>query len=201
MRYELDTPFSEVANRWASFDPKTATVLIAGRNGVGKSAGVNTFKKGFAPRLGFAYQAADKTVVRGGAGIFWNTAGHGRQRTAPHTTRSIRTDLQFLAGNFFVTRRVSDSFPVLPALNLASADNPSGSVIGCRSELSARIRDAVQPDGRGRSCRPRSCSKPRMSATLGAISTRAITSIRRYPGRERSATGVPSSGCDRRWPM
>ena len=46
MRYELDTPFNEVANRWANFDPKTATVLIAGRNGVGKSAGINTFKRG-----------------------------------------------------------------------------------------------------------------------------------------------------------
>src|SRR6185503_20832789 len=77
LRYELDTPFSEKDNQWASFDPDTATVLVAGRNGVSETAGVQTFKKAFAPRLGFAYQVAPHTVVRGGAGIFWNTAGHG----------------------------------------------------------------------------------------------------------------------------
>ena len=130
MRYELDTPFNEVANRWANFDPKTATVLIAGRNGVGKSAGINTFKKGFAPRLGFAYQAADKTVVRGGAGIFWNTAGHGGNTLRLMRHVPFGPIYSFSPGNFFVTRRVSDGFPTLPALNLASADNPSGSVIG-----------------------------------------------------------------------
>ena len=77
LRYELDTPFSEESNQWASFDPATATVLVAGRNGVSETAGVKTFKKAFAPRLGFAYRLAQHTVVRGGAGIFWNTPGNG----------------------------------------------------------------------------------------------------------------------------
>ncbi|MFM8392965.1 MAG: hypothetical protein ACKOB4_03470, partial [Acidobacteriota bacterium] len=130
MRYELDTPYNEVANRWANFDPKTATVLVAGRNGVGKSAGVNTFKKGFAPRLGFAYQAADKTVVRGGAGIFWNTAGHGGNTLRLMRHVPFGPIYSFSPGNFFVTRRVSDGFPTIPALNLANADNPVGSVVG-----------------------------------------------------------------------
>ena len=68
LRYELDTPPSETSNQWANFDPTTATVLVAGRNGVSETAGVNTFKRAFAPRLGFAYQLAQHTVVRGGAG-------------------------------------------------------------------------------------------------------------------------------------
>ncbi len=130
LRYELDTPYSEVANRWANFDPKTATVLVAGRNGVDKYAGVRTFKKGFAPRLGFAWQVADKTVVRGGAGIFWNTAGHGGNVLRLQRHVPFGPIYSFSPGNFFVTRRVSDGFPTIPALNLASADNPSGSVIG-----------------------------------------------------------------------
>ena len=54
LRYKLDTPFTEVDNLWANFDPNTARVLVAGRNGVSRSAGVKTFKKAFAPRLGFA---------------------------------------------------------------------------------------------------------------------------------------------------
>src|SRR5215470_818957 len=130
LRYELDTPYSEVANRWANFDPKTATVLIAGRNGVGESAGVNTFKKGFAPRFGFAYQLGDRTVVRGGAGIFWNTAGHGGNALRLQRHVPFGPIFSFSPGNFFVTRRVSDGFPTIPPLDLRLADNPSGSVIG-----------------------------------------------------------------------
>ena len=61
LRYELDTPFTENVNMWANFDPATATVLVAGRNGVSRNAGVKTFKKAFAPRLGFAYQAGATT--------------------------------------------------------------------------------------------------------------------------------------------
>src|SRR5439155_1677934 len=45
LRYELDTPPSETSNLWANFDPTTATVLVAGRNGVSETAGVKTFKK------------------------------------------------------------------------------------------------------------------------------------------------------------
>ncbi len=130
MRYELDTPYSEVANRWANFDPRTATVLVAGRNGVSKYAGINTFKKGFAPRFGFAYKVADKTVVRGGGGIFWNTAGHGGNTLRLQRHVPFGPIYSFSPGNFFVTRRVSDGFPTIPSLNLANADVPTGSVIG-----------------------------------------------------------------------
>jgi len=130
LRYELDTPYHEVANRWANFDPKTATILVAGRNGVSESAGVRTFKKGFAPRFGFAYQLAQKTVVRGGAGIFWNTAGHGGNALRLQRHVPFGPIYSFSPSNFFVTQRVSDGFPAVPQLNLALADNPSGSVIG-----------------------------------------------------------------------
>lgn len=130
LRYELDTPYSEVANRWANFDPQTATVLVAGRNGVSKTAGVRTFKKGWAPRFGFAYKLTEKTVVRGGAGIFWNTAGHGGNALRLQRHVPFGPIYSFNPGNFFVTQRVSDGFPKIPVLNLALADNPTGSVIG-----------------------------------------------------------------------
>ncbi len=130
LRYELDTPYNEVANRWANFDPQTATVLVAGRNGVSNSAGVNTFKKGFAPRFGFAYQLGQKTVVRGGAGIFWNTAGHGGNALRLQRHVPFGPIYSLSPGNFFVARRVSDGFPTIPPLDLRLADVPSGSVIG-----------------------------------------------------------------------
>jgi hypothetical protein len=130
LRYELDTPPSEKSNLWASFDPATATVLVAGRNGVSDTAGVKTFKTAFAPRLGFAYQIASHTVVRGGAGIFWNTAGHGGNALRLQRHVPFGPIYSFNPGTQFVTRRVSDGFPTIPPLDLTLADNPSGSVIG-----------------------------------------------------------------------
>ena len=130
LRYELDTPPRETDDQWASFDPATATVLVAGRNGVSSTAGVKTFTKAFAPRLGFAYKLGQKTVVRGGAGLFWNTAGNGGNALRLHRHVPFGPIYSFNPGNQFVSRRVSDGFPAIPALNLALADNPSGNVIG-----------------------------------------------------------------------
>ncbi len=130
LRYELDTPATETSNAWANFDPTTATVLIAGRNGVSESAGVRTYKKMFAPRIGFAYVLTPRTVVRGGAGLFWNTPGHGGNAFRLHRHVPFGPIYSFNPGNQFVSRRVSDGFPTIPALDVTLADNPSGSVIG-----------------------------------------------------------------------
>jgi outer membrane receptor protein involved in Fe transport len=130
LRYEFDTPFTEVDDLWASFDPNTATVLVAGRNGVSRTAGVKNFTKAFAPRLGFAYQVAEHTVVRGGAGIFWNTPGNGGAALRLHRHVPFGPIYSLNPGTQFVTRRVSDGFPTIPPLDLNLADTPSGSVIG-----------------------------------------------------------------------
>jgi hypothetical protein len=130
IRYELDTPFTENDNLWASFDPATATVLVAGRNGVSRSAGVKTFRKAFAPRLGFALQASEHTVVRGGGGLFWNTPGNGGAALRLHRHVPFGPIYSFNPGTQFVTRRVADGFPTIPPMDLSLADNPSGSVIG-----------------------------------------------------------------------
>ena len=95
-----------------------------------QTAGVKTFKKAFAPRLGFAYQLAQHTVVRGGAGLFWNTPGNGGAALRLHRHVPFGPIYSFNPGTQFVTRRVSDGFPTIPPLDLALADNPSGSVIG-----------------------------------------------------------------------
>ncbi|PYV08534.1 MAG: hypothetical protein DMG07_25535 [Acidobacteria bacterium] len=130
LRYELDTPYNEVANRWANFDPGTATVLVAGRKGTGKSAGVETWRRGFAPRFGFAYSLRATTVIRGGYGIFYNTAGHGGNTLRLQRHVPFGPIYSFSPGNFIVSRRVSDGFPTIPPLDLSFADNPSGGVIG-----------------------------------------------------------------------
>jgi hypothetical protein len=76
LRWEYLPPPVEVANRFANFDTATGKVLIAGLNS-DRQAGVQTQMKMFAPRFGFAYQLDKNTVLRGGAGIFYNANGNG----------------------------------------------------------------------------------------------------------------------------
>jgi hypothetical protein len=53
-------------------------VLLGGRGGNPTNLGVETSKKLFAPRLGFAYRIGDDTVVRGGYGITYDPMPFGR---------------------------------------------------------------------------------------------------------------------------
>ncbi len=76
LRWEYLPPPVEVANRFANFDTATGKVLIPGVNS-DRQGGVLTQYKMFAPRFGFAYQLDKNTVVRGGAGIFYNANGNG----------------------------------------------------------------------------------------------------------------------------
>ncbi len=79
MRYELPTPFAEEHDRQSNFvldaGPCFFQLIAVSQDskcnaGIGR-AQVRADTNNFAPRAGFAYQAAGKTVVRGGAGIFY----------------------------------------------------------------------------------------------------------------------------------
>ncbi len=60
-----------------SFDPSTGDVLVAGVGSVPINLGVQAYNKLFEPRLGIAYQAAPKTVLRTGFGTSATPAGLG----------------------------------------------------------------------------------------------------------------------------
>ncbi len=60
-----------------SFDPSTGEVLVAGVGGVPLNLGVQAYNKLFQPRIGIAYQATPKTVIRLGYGSSANPAGLG----------------------------------------------------------------------------------------------------------------------------
>ncbi|MEP7366463.1 MAG: TonB-dependent receptor, partial [Acidobacteriota bacterium] len=130
LRYEYDTPFSEVADRWANFDMATGKMRIAGFNS-DSNVGVQPDRNNVAPRFGFAYQAKSRTVVRGGYGIYYNTQGHGGvairlQRQLPFGPINAESINQFSSN----PRVVSDGFRPIPPLDFKTvANNPEGSFL------------------------------------------------------------------------
>jgi hypothetical protein len=74
LRYDnfLGWPWTEVNNREYQFDPALATTQVfqVGTNGVPHS-GVHGNNANFAPRVGFSYKVASKTVLHGGYGIYY----------------------------------------------------------------------------------------------------------------------------------
>jgi len=88
LRYDLDVPATEAQHRFSMVDPKlpnpgAGNILGAytyfgsgsGRNG--KTRPQDVYRKAFGPRLGFAYSINDKTVLRGGYGIFYEPLKEG----------------------------------------------------------------------------------------------------------------------------
>jgi len=88
LRYELQGPWSERFDRMTYFDPRVSSSSVTGCNGTagsacpgdlflvktGRNDGRNNLplsKTEFSPRLGFAYAMDQKTVIRGGYGIFF----------------------------------------------------------------------------------------------------------------------------------
>ena len=69
VRYELVTPPEVDGNTLSNFDPATNTLIPASNGSIYNRALVHVNTLGFAPRLGFAFAADPKTVLRGGYGI------------------------------------------------------------------------------------------------------------------------------------
>jgi hypothetical protein len=70
LRWEVNAPPYEVHDHWSNFNPATAQLVLAGRNGNGRRLR-NIDLYAFAPRAGAAYMLTSdqKTVLRSGFGI------------------------------------------------------------------------------------------------------------------------------------
>lgn len=81
LRYELQTPMSEASNKIANFDlnsgsPTFGTLVNASAGGIRERSFSDLDRNNFAPRVGFAYELAPKTVLRGSFGIFYGGLGY-----------------------------------------------------------------------------------------------------------------------------
>jgi len=82
LRWEFATPIWERDNLWSNFDPTTNSLVRATSGSLYDRALVHPDYKDFGPRLGLAYSATSKTVVRAGYGIsysFFNRPGSAQE--------------------------------------------------------------------------------------------------------------------------
>ena len=80
LRYEYVTPHWETDNVLSNWDPVGRRMVKASDGSLADRALVNPDRDNFGPRLGFAWTATERTVVRGGYGVSYthfNRAGGG----------------------------------------------------------------------------------------------------------------------------
>ncbi|MBL8228009.1 MAG: TonB-dependent receptor, partial [Bryobacterales bacterium] len=118
LRYEIYFPRTEAHNNFSGFDASLPNPGAGGIPGavrfLGEGPGrdnsrtsfANTDYKNFGPRFGFAYQLRDKTVVRGGYGIYYAQG---------NATAGLRSSQQFLFGFNAVASYVTPDVGVTPA--------------------------------------------------------------------------------------
>jgi len=131
LRYELQTRQREEKNRQASFDytpgsPTYGTLVHARDGGHRDETFSDLDKTNFAPRVGLAWQLNQKTVMRGGFGIFYGGTGFyaisvSGAANPPHFV-SIAINSPTTAAN--TSLKLSDGFPA-DGLNPARAINPA----------------------------------------------------------------------------
>jgi Carboxypeptidase regulatory-like domain/TonB dependent receptor/TonB-dependent Receptor Plug Domain len=73
LRYDFITPAMEAENRQTNFVPQgTGSLVFASDGSLSERGLVNPDKNNFAPRIGLVYKLDEKTVLRGGYGLFYN---------------------------------------------------------------------------------------------------------------------------------
>lgn len=113
LRDDTVTPWTERSNRLAGFSPSNGGQLIpVGTDPFPGNHITDGRYTNFGPRFGFSYAVNNRTVVRGGAGIFYafqnNTSNVNQATNAPFHGSLVTTNN---SSNFAGASRISDGFP------------------------------------------------------------------------------------------
>src|SRR6202012_2495646 len=123
LAWDVTTAITEVRNRMADYIPPTQQLLVAGQNGVSRSAGIGTYGGAYEPRLGLAWKilGSDNTVLRAGFGIYhdstWNQGAQGLWQNPPNLGESDQFPATFSAGCAFATSYCATTLGQTPELN------------------------------------------------------------------------------------
>ncbi len=132
LRYDYFGPFIEVSNRISNVDLQAGRIILAGRDGISRSAGIDSDWNNFAPRIGFAATLTRRTVLRGGYGISFVPVFFG-------STSALRNPP-------FVSLFTIDTTPLTPANRLSDGfplpvptdpQNPTGNLSAVARDLRA----------------------------------------------------------------
>jgi hypothetical protein len=109
--WDMTTPETEIHNRMADYIPSATggQLLIAGQNGVSRSAGINMYWGAYEPRVGLTWKVlgGDKTVLRLGFGIYhdsaWSQGAQGLWQNPPNLGESDDFPATYSSGCAFST--------------------------------------------------------------------------------------------------
>jgi hypothetical protein len=155
LRYDVFTPFTEVNDHISTWNPATQSILVAGQNGVSRTAGIRTVYSNVAPRFGFSTVVHPGLVVRGGAGLSYYP-------TLITSNASLKNQ-PFLAtyGPFSSVNAVANGYPGFtrfidgaPPAVTDTAANPTGAIAAAtdpqfRPAVAEQFNLAIQQDFTG----------------------------------------------------
>jgi outer membrane receptor protein involved in Fe transport len=113
VRYDYMPPATEANNRMANFDPVAGALVYASDGSLEQRALVNPDKNNFSPRLGAIYQAGERTIIRGGFGIFYNQFDRigSEDQLALNPPGLANIDVQSAGASTVPILRLQDGFP------------------------------------------------------------------------------------------
>ena len=137
VRYDVYTPLTEENDSISNFDVETLTLLVAGQDGVSRSANVKTDYSNLAPRFGFSATLPRQTVLRGGWGLsYFPTNMHSPAlfRNPPFTSNYPGPTINLGPTGGVPTLFLSDR---LPEPQPASATNLVGGIAAVAEDFKA----------------------------------------------------------------